>query len=103
MLRDRHAAARNRLACLTAQQSAANAQREALAALTTPANPADAWARFERFHRQIELSHAESLAYVELEANAECSLETQFDERATQRAIEEELARLKSERPPAGE
>ncbi len=102
VLRDRHAAAQSQLALLTAQQSAAQAQREALTALTIPADRSGAWARFERFGRQIELTSAQSLAQLELDGHDQWSLETQFDDRANQRAIDVELARLKTEqKPPA--
>jgi phage shock protein A len=68
-----------------------------LSALTPAVNPSDAWARFEKFHRQIELAQAESLAHLDLEqAHADWSLEMQFDERAVQRDIDDELTRLKT-------
>jgi phage shock protein A len=74
LLVERHATAQSQLILLTAQQSAATAQREALAALAIPTNPSDAWARFQRFHRQIELAQAQSLAELELLGGAAWSL-----------------------------
>ena len=59
------------------------------------ASHARAVARFERFVHQLEFAAAEAVALVELETRGEATLELQFDQQARERAIDDELARLK--------
>lgn len=95
---DKYSAARTRLMLVMAEQSAAEAQRQAVCGVGVSRAGATAVSRFERFYAQVELAHAEATALVELEDGGELALEAQFDRRATERAIDAELAELKSQK-----
>ena len=101
MLRDKHAAARTKLMLLSARQAAAEAQRQVLTRSLAPGGQVRAWARFERFYEQVEFAEAEATALIELETDGDAALESQFDRRATERAIDDELVRLKASRRTA--
>ncbi len=98
LLRDKHASARSRLMMLTARQMAAEAQRQMFSTFLAPSGPGRALARFERFYQQVEFAQAEAAALVELETHGEEDLESEFDRRAVEGAVEDELARLKKSR-----
>ncbi len=100
-LRDKHAAARTRLMTLAARQTAADAHRQVLGASRSPVGQARSLLRFDRFYEQAEFAHAEAAARIELETDGDAALETEFDRRATERTIDDELARLKASRHPA--
>jgi phage shock protein A len=98
LLRDKHASARGRLMMLTARQMAAGAQRQMFSSILTPSGQGRALARFERFYQQVEFAQAEAAALVELETQGDGELESEFDRRAVEGAIDDELARLKESR-----
>jgi phage shock protein A len=98
LLRYKHAAARTRLMTLAARQTAADAHRQMLTTSRSPLGQARALARFDRFYEQVEFAQAEAAALVELEAHGDAALETEFDRRATEQTIDDELARLKASR-----
>lgn len=98
LLRDRLAAARNRLMMLSAQQTAADAQRQMATLSRGPRGQARALARFERFYEQVEFAQAEAVALIELETGGDMVLEAQFERRIAEQAIDGELARLKASR-----
>jgi phage shock protein A len=101
-LRGRHANARVRLTTLAAQQSAAQAQREALATLRGPTDRGSAFSRFDRFSEQLELAQAEATALVELETGGNFELEAELARRTAEQAVDVELARLKAGQPATG-
>ncbi len=100
-LREKHAAAGSRLTTLTARQTAAEAQRQALSTSAAPLGRARALARFDRFCQQVEFAEAEAAALVELETHGDAELESMFDHRDIETAIDAELARLKESRQAA--
>ncbi len=102
LLRGKHAAARHKLTLLTAQQTAAGAHRQILTASRARASRAGALARFEKFYQQAEFAQAESMVLLELE-NHDFSLESQFDRRAAERAIDRKLEELKASRHTAAQ
>lgn len=97
VLRAKQAAARHKLMLLEAQQTAAGAHRQILTVSGASASRAGALARFEKFYQQAEFAQAETMALLELE-NHDSSLESQFDRRATERAIDRKLEELKASR-----
>jgi phage shock protein A len=98
LLRDKHTSARGRLTMLTTRQMAAEAQRQMFSSILTPSGQGRALARFERFYEQVEFAQAEAAAFVELDTHGEGDLESEFDRRAVEGAIDDELARLKESR-----
>jgi phage shock protein A len=96
MLREKHGSARSRLMIVSARQLAAEAQRQMLSSSLTSGGEARALARFERFYQHLEFAQAEAMALLELESHGESDLQSEFERRATEDAIEEELARLKA-------
>jgi phage shock protein A len=98
VLRDKHAAARTRLMLLSAQQSAAQAQRQILTTSRAPNGPVRAWTRFDRFYQQVEFAQAEATALLELETHGELAIDAQLE----RRSVDEELVRLKASRRPGG-
>jgi phage shock protein A len=101
LLRDKHAASRTKLMLLSAQQTAAEAQRQIFTRFRAPGGHARALARFERFYERVEYAQAEAEALMELETGGDRALESQFDRRVTERAIDDELTRLKASRRTA--
>ncbi len=96
LLHDKHAAARTKLMLLSAQQTAREARQQVSATSRAPRGTARSWARFDRFYEQVEFAQAEAAALLELETCGDSILESQFERRDTERAIDEELTRLKA-------
>ncbi|MEX0585268.1 MAG: PspA/IM30 family protein [Pirellulales bacterium] len=96
LLRDKHAAARTRLMLVSAQQTAAEAQAQIFTRSRSPVGEGRAFARFERFYERAEFAQAEAEALLDLETGGELDLASQFDRNATERAIDDELARMKT-------
>ena len=100
-LRDKHAEAGTKLRMLSAQHTAALAQRQVFTSFGIPGGNASAIARFGRFYEQVEFAQAEAAALIELETGGDMTLESQFDRRITDRAIDDELTVLKESRRSA--
>ena len=98
LLRDKHATTRTRLMMLSAQQTAAEAQRQIMTVSRAPYGQARALARFERFYEQVEFAQAAAAALIELETSGDIALESHFDRRLSERAIDDELTQLKGSR-----
>jgi phage shock protein A len=98
LLREKHAAVRSKLTLLCAQRTAADAQRLVLAKTRSAHGNVKALARFERFGERVQFAQAEAEALLELETGGDAEIELRFRQEADERAIDDEIERLKAAR-----
>lgn len=95
LLRQKHSEARTRVTLFSARQATAAAQRSSVTCRALPRST-NLLARVDHYCREVEFAEAEVEAFLELEAVGDATLEAEFERRATDEAIEAELARLRA-------